>query len=61
MSDNNTPGTGPESGPAGSGVSPVTVASVRRVHLSEDWLATGVGLALVGLGILGLIPEGLVP
>ncbi|MFE7505411.1 hypothetical protein [Promicromonospora sp. NPDC057488] len=54
MSDNNTPGPGPET-------SPVTVASVRRVHLSEDWLATGVGLALVGLGLLGLIPEGLVP
>ncbi|MFD7310408.1 hypothetical protein [Promicromonospora sp. NPDC059942] len=53
MSDS-TPGTSPAA-------TPVTVESVRRVHLSEDWLATGVGLALVVLGILGLIPEGLVP
>ncbi|MFF2268059.1 MULTISPECIES: hypothetical protein [Cellulosimicrobium] len=40
---------------------PVTVETVRRVHLSEDWLATGVGLLIVALGLLGLIPEGLVP
>jgi len=39
----------------------VTVETARRVHVSEDWLATGVGLALVALGLLGLIPEGLVP
>ncbi|MGO1315825.1 MAG: hypothetical protein ACTMIR_02145 [Cellulomonadaceae bacterium] len=40
---------------------PVTVERVRSVHLSEDWLATIVGLALVALGIAGLIPAGLVP
>jgi hypothetical protein len=40
---------------------PVTVETVRRVHLSEDWLATGVGLLIVALGLLGLIPAGLVP
>jgi hypothetical protein len=40
---------------------PVTVDGVRRVHVSEDWLATGVGLSIVALGLLGLIPEGLVP
>jgi hypothetical protein len=40
---------------------PVTVDGVRRVHVSEDWLATGVGLSIVTVGLLGLIPEGLVP
>lgn len=40
---------------------PVTVDAVRRVHVSEDWLATVVGLAIVAVGLLGLIPEGLVP
>ena len=40
---------------------PVTVDTVRRVHVSEDWLATAVGLAIVTVGLLGLIPEGLVP
>lgn len=39
----------------------VTVDGVRRVHVSEDWLATVVGLAVVAVGLLGLIPEGLVP
>jgi hypothetical protein len=37
-----------------------TVATARRIHLSEDWLATGIGLALVALGLLSLLPEGLV-
>jgi hypothetical protein len=41
--------------------SPVTVEAVRRVHVSEDWLATVVGLSIVAVGLLGLIPEGLVP
>ncbi|ACZ29759.1 hypothetical protein Xcel_0720 [Xylanimonas cellulosilytica DSM 15894] len=37
----------------------VSVASARRIHLSEDWTATIVGLALVALGLLSLLPEGL--
>ncbi|WP_425954955.1 hypothetical protein [Xylanimonas sp. McL0601] len=37
-----------------------TVATARRIHLSEDWAATVVGLALVALGLLSLLPEGLV-
>ncbi len=37
-----------------------TVASARRIHLSEDWTATVVGLALVTLGLLSLLPEWLV-
>ena len=50
----------PSTTPPGANV-PVTVDSVRKVHLSEDWLATIVGLAILALGLLGLIPEGLVP
>ncbi len=37
----------------------VSVASARRIHLSEDWLATVVGLALVALGLFSLLPQGL--
>lgn len=37
-----------------------TVATARRIHLSEDWTATIVGLALVALGLLSLLPERLV-
>lgn len=37
-----------------------TVATARRIHLNEDWTATIVGLALVALGLLSLLPEGLV-
>ncbi|GAB2452766.1 hypothetical protein [Xylanimonas ulmi] len=37
-----------------------TVATARRIHLSEDWAATIIGLALVALGLLSLLPEGLV-
>ncbi len=56
MTSSSTPP--PDDGP----VTPaVTVETVRRVHLSEDWLATGVGLLIVALGLLGLIPAGLVP
>lgn len=36
-----------------------SVASARRIHLSEDWAATILGLALVALGLLSLLPEGL--
>lgn len=50
----------PTADPSGA-PAPVTVDSVRTVHLSEDWLATIVGLAILALGLLGLIPEGLVP
>ena len=46
--------------PAAPDVPPVTVETVRRVHVSEDWLATVVGLTVVAVGLLGLIPEGLV-
>jgi hypothetical protein len=35
----------------------VSVASARRIHLSEDWLATVIGLALVTLGLLSLLPD----
>jgi hypothetical protein len=45
----------PDAAPAAA-----TVATARRIHLSEDWLATGIGLALVALGLLSLLPEGLV-
>jgi hypothetical protein len=54
MSEHETPG-------AARVEPPVTIETVRRVHLSEDWLATGVGLLIVALGLLDLIPEGLVP
>ena len=54
--------TGPATpAPPVAPATPVTVDGVRRVHVSEDWLATVVGLAVVAVGLLGLIPEGLVP
>ncbi|MFF2620186.1 hypothetical protein [Oerskovia jenensis] len=57
-----TPTVAPPVEPArASADQPVTVETVRRVHVSEDWLATVVGLAIVAVGLLGLIPEGLVP
>ncbi|MEV8373345.1 hypothetical protein AB0P21_11445 [Kribbella sp. NPDC056861] len=37
------------------------VDRVRRIHLTEDWLATIAGLVLVALVLTGVIPTGLVP
>lgn len=56
-----TPPEGPGEPTTATATRPVTVEAVRRVHVSEDWLATVVGLAIVAVGLLGLIPEGLVP
>jgi hypothetical protein len=55
------PPEGPGEPTTATATRPVTVEAVRRVHVSEDWLATVVGLAIVAVGLLGLIPEGLVP
>lgn len=43
--DERDPGTGPD------------VASQGRTALSEDWLATLFGLALLALVLLGVVPE----
>lgn len=56
-----TPPVDPGEPTAATATRPVTVDAVRRVHVSEDWLATVVGLTVVAVGLLGLIPEGLVP
>lgn len=40
---------------------PPTVDDARRFHLSEDWLATAVGLALVVLTAAGVVTEGWLP
>jgi hypothetical protein len=37
------------------------VEAVQRTWLTEDWLATAVGLVLVLLVLAGAIPKGLVP
>lgn len=38
-----------------------TVDDARRFHLSEDWLATIVGLSLVVLTAAGVVTEGWLP
>jgi len=40
---------------------PLTVAAANRRALSEDWLATLVGLVLVALVLAGVITDGLIP
>jgi hypothetical protein len=37
------------------------VQTVQRTWLTEDWLATGVGLVLIALALSGVITKGLVP
>lgn len=32
-----------------------------RIALSEDWLATIVGLVLIALILVGIVPEGAIP
>lgn len=39
----------------------LTVAAANRRALSEDWLATLVGLILVALVLAGVITDGLIP
>lgn len=51
MAERTTPHEGPAEG----------VDAVRRVALSEDWLAAGVGLAIVVLAAAGVITEGWLP
>lgn len=48
----------PAAGPAGP--SP-QVRRVQRLHVSEDWLATVVGLVLLVLVLTGVLTDGLVP
>ncbi|BCJ77514.1 hypothetical protein ACFQY4_11000 [Catellatospora bangladeshensis] len=38
-----------------------SVPRALRAALSEDWLATAVGLLLLALVLTGVIPTGLVP
>lgn len=40
---------------------PPTVAAANRRAISEDWLATLVGLVLVALVLAGVITDGLIP
>lgn len=40
---------------------PLTVAAANRRAISEDWLATLVGLVLVALVLAGVITDGLIP
>lgn len=40
---------------------PEAPTSTGKFSISEDWLATGVGLALLVLCLLGIIPDGLIP
>lgn len=40
---------------------PITVAAANRRAISEDWLATLVGLVLVALVLAGVITDGLIP
>lgn len=40
---------------------PADVEDARRFALSEDWLATGVGLGIVALAAAGVITEGWIP
>lgn len=40
---------------------PLTVTAANRRAISEDWLATLVGLVLVALVLAGVITDGLIP
>ncbi|MDR1807115.1 MAG: hypothetical protein LBR33_04250 [Propionibacteriaceae bacterium] len=40
---------------------PVPTEAARKFALSEDWVATIVGLAIVVLAMLGLITKGMLP
>lgn len=40
---------------------PADVDDARRFALSEDWLATVVGLAVVALAAAGVITDGWIP
>jgi len=40
---------------------PVPAEAARRFALTEDWVATIVGLGLVILALLGLITKGMLP
>lgn len=40
---------------------PITVAAANRRAISEDWLATLIGLVLVALVLAGVITDGLIP
>lgn len=40
---------------------PHAPTSSGKFSISEDWLATGVGLILLALALAGVIPAGLIP
>ncbi|MFE9245979.1 hypothetical protein [Nocardiopsis sp. NPDC006938] len=40
---------------------PSTTPARTRPRINEDWAATLTGLVLLGLCLLGAIPEGLIP
>jgi len=40
---------------------PADVDDARRFALSEDWLATGIGLVIVALAAAGIVTEGWIP
>lgn len=40
---------------------PPTVGDANRRALSEDWLATLVGLILIALVLAGILTDGLIP
>jgi hypothetical protein len=47
--------------PGTSTADPPTVADANRRALSEDWLATLVGLILIALVLAGIVTDGLIP
>lgn len=61
MSTDATPPPDPRAGAPQTDDATGGVARARKLQLSEDWIATVVGLALLALAIAGVITPELVP